>query len=91
MSKREIITSVKDWVTPVMIAIIGYLAKDKLESIDAKVSKIEMIREQQIVNVQEIASIKDNMSDLKIRFDNHLAVFAKTEEELTLDKLKKQK
>jgi hypothetical protein len=83
------IKEIKSWVTPAMIAIIGFLAKNKLEEIEAAVKLIPGVQQQISANVANIENTQRGINELRREFLRHVDLAAKNEEEITLDKLKK--
>jgi hypothetical protein len=91
----NVISKVKEWLTPALFLVIGYLLKSKLDVIDAKLDLINSIQGQVAVlqvkvdrNREDIAQNTFDISDLNKQFIEHLF---KKEDEITLDNTLKPK
>lgn len=76
------------WVTPMLILIVSYLVKNKLEIIDSKMAIIEQVLiEQGKLNLR-IERLEKDMEDSKQRVTtSYHPSSAKKEDEITLHKL----
>jgi hypothetical protein len=91
----NVISKVKEWLTPILVVIIGYFAKNKMDIIDAKLDIINSLQGQVAVlqvktdrNREDIAQNTLSILDLNKQFIDHLF---KKEDEITIDKIIKPK
>jgi hypothetical protein len=91
----NVISKVKEWLTPILVVIIGYFAKSKMDIIDAKLDIINSMQGQVAVlqvktdrNREDIAQNTLAILDLNKQFIDHLF---KKEDEITIDKIIKPK
>lgn len=89
---NTVITKVKEWLTPTLFLVIGYLVKNKMDVIDAKLDLIYTIQGQvSVLSVKVDRSLQDisqngfALADLQKQFVEHIF---KREDEITLDTLK---
>lgn len=91
MSKETMITEIKAWVTPSLILMVGWFAKNKLESIDERLKILESVQTEQAVIVQRLTRLESDVNQLEGAFYAHTRIEdAKDEEEITLNKLKRR-
>ena len=91
MSKESVITEFKAWLTPLLIVVIGWFAKNKLESIDERLKVLESLQTEQAVIIQRVTRLEADMNNLEGAFYAHTRIQeAKDEEEITLNKLKRR-
>lgn len=96
MPKTTTIEHARAWITTLMIAVIGWFAKEKMQSIDDRLASLEKglpaIQVDVATNRTQISQIIFGLTDLNTKFVHHVDVFGKVEDEITLEKLiKKQK
>lgn len=91
MSKENVIDQLKAWATPSLIVIVGWFAKNKLESIDERLKVLESLQTEQAVIIQRVTRLEADMNNLEGAFYAHTRIQeAKDEEEITLNKLKRR-
>ena len=83
------IKEVRAWVTPFLVMLVGYLCKNKLEEIEAAVKLIPGVETQLSVHAADIDNIKRDVTEFRNEFVQHVDLSAKSEEEITLEKLKR--
>lgn len=83
------IKEIRAWVTPSLVMLVGWFAKNKLEDIDAKLNLIPVIQQQANINETNIQSNKEQLNELRDELLRHVDLAAKIEDELALKKIKK--
>lgn len=79
------------WLNTILIVIVGFLIKNKLEDIDAKMDLVQSIQINQAVVINRVDNLESDHNQLKGAFYAHIRIDdAKAEEEISLDKLKKK-
>lgn len=85
------IQEVRAWLTPSLVILVGWFAKNKLEDIEAKLNLIPGMQQQVNVNAASIQLNKEQLNELRTEFVTHVNLSAKSEDEITFEKLKKTK
>ncbi len=79
MSKSSAIDQFKSWLTPALLVLIGYLAKNKMDSMDAKLDLIMPLQTQQAINTTTISRLDNDLGNLTDRFNQHLSAIPEGE------------
>jgi len=85
------IKEIRAWVTPSLVMLVGWFAKNKLEDIEAKLNLIPAIQQQVNTNTVNIQFGHEQVNKLRDEFMQHVDLAAKSEEAIILDKIKKTK
>lgn len=81
---------VSKFLTPILIVIIGLLAKNKLESIDNRMASIEVVLiEQGKLNLR-LDRIEKEVDNIEVQLTHSNKYPAKIEKEITIDTLNNQ-
>lgn len=82
----NVITKVKEWLTPALVLVIGYFAKGKMDEINRKLDQLTNLQ----INVAALTvMVENNKDDISILQQQYLSLAAKKEDEITIDKLLK--
>jgi len=89
MATSNTIKEFRAWITPSLVLLVGWFAKNKLEEIQDAIKLIPSVQQQINIHTSQIQANAEQVSELKTMLVKHVDMAAKTEEEITFDKLKK--
>lgn len=96
MSKQDAIVQVKAWITPSLVAILMWFGKnaydenkDWQKETTAKIDALVETKTTVAVNVNKLTSIESRLDKIDA-FIAQIRTYAKPEDEINLDNLKKQ-